>query len=289
LESKSKKGNIYRFDKAKIEELRKEFASLSLDERDDELFDSNECEAVHALHLIRSGFVDTNIFSSPDWIQEIAERFKSIENTPSMLLSLVEILPALGYELTPLESYPPESNFTAQIAMTEAMEHLQNQWNTLDKFSDEDFDWRACENHIPNYRNLTTVQAFVSAVMAGGYPTPELMLSLAKSFELYFTAAGELSLEEVLFGRPRKRAGIFASRSIRELRFLFFHDTVEREKARASDSATFDFSLEDLADRFLRDENMDDDGNVGYFDNDTFLRGYRRWKSKNIDLDVLED
>jgi hypothetical protein len=273
---KFKKQNAYKFDEATIARLREVFASLSLDEKDDELFDSNECEVAYALQLIRTGLIEPNIFSSPDWLKEIEERFKLIDGTPSILSELIETLPLLGYEFTPFVDQP-ESNSPAPPSMVEAMGNLQKQWITLDRYSDENFDWRACENDIPNYRNLTTVHAFVRSVIAGEYPTPEIILSLAKSFDLYLTAAGELSVEEVFFGRPKKRAGNFAGRSIRDLRFLFFHDTVRREKVMVEGSGK-KFSLYDEANHFLTYERMDDDGNVGHYDVDTFLRGYRRWR-----------
>ncbi len=275
-----KRGSAYRYEQESIDRIRKEFLSLSEDDQDEELFYSNESEVDYALQLIRAGFVPPNIFSSPDWLREIEQRFKSINDTPSLLSELVEILAPLGYEWTPITEQT-ESNYPLQNSFTEAMSHLQEQWQSIDQYSSEGFNWRESANDVPNYRDLTTVHAFIRMVFSGDYPTPELLLSLAKSFDLYFTAAGELSLEEVFFGPPKQRAGNFAGRSVQEHRYLVFHDIVRREGWEPPERK---LTMNKLAEKFLTYEHMDDDGNVGHFDVDTFLRGYRRWR-KDSGLD----
>ena len=171
-----------------------------------------------------------------------------------------------------------ESNYDPGPSGTEALRYLDQQWEKLDLKSSLDSttgkDIRTWINDIPNFRTLTPVHGFIESVLRGCYPTPELMLSIAKSFDLYLTAAGELSLEEVFFGKPRKRAGKFSERSIKDNQYLYFHDTVRREKALSQVSPNINFSLTELADKFLMYEYMDDDGNVGHYDINTFLRGH---------------
>jgi hypothetical protein len=286
MSEKPNRNRFYQYNPEALARLREEFTSLTEDEQDDLIIDSNDDESYWVLHLVRANLVEPNVFCSPDWLREFQERYKNIKGTPSLLTELVECLEPLGFEIEPVPA-KPESNFASPPFLLEAMENLEKQWNQIDDLSDERHNWREIENDIPNLRNITPVHAFLDAVERGRYPTPEITFAIAKAFELYFTAAGELSLEEVFFGKPKRKSGNFASRSNRELRYLFFHDTVRREMAYAKHSGK-KYSIIDQANHFLTYEHMDEDGNIGYFDVDTFLRGYRRWR-KSFEEEIGED
>lgn len=272
------KNIYYRFDPQALAELREYFLTLSEDEQEDLIHESNDEEAHWAFHLVRAGLIEPNIFCSADWLQEFEERYKEIARTPSLLSEVVYHLISLGSEFERIADQP-ESNYPAPPSMAEAMQTLEQQWHEIDDLSHDGFNWRESENDIPNHRNLTPVHAFLDTVIRGRYPTPEIMFSIAKAFELYFIAAGELTLEEVFFGKPRRRSGNFASRSIRELRYLFFHDTLQRQMAIASVLGK-KYSILEEASNFLSHEYMDEEGKIGHFDVDSFLRGYRRWRKE---------
>lgn len=54
--------------------------------------------------------------------------------------------------------------------------------------------------------------ALLLYVEMGFYPPPELLLAVAGAYRTYIGAAGRLTLEEVFFGRPRRRSGTSAQR-----------------------------------------------------------------------------
>ena len=289
MEDKTRSQKWYKFDPSRIQDLRDDFSSLSDEDKDDELYESNENEVYWALLLIQAKFIEPNVFSSPDWIQEIQERFKLIKETPSLLSQLVDVLLSLGYELEPVPgTVRSDSNFMPMESMVEAMGFLQCQWEQLGYSSDDKFDWRACKNSIPNLKELNSVHAFMSSVLEGSFPTPEVMLSIAKSFDLYLTAAGDLSLEEVFFGRPKRRGGNFAFRWHKELTFQYFHDTVLGEKGRLA-SLDQKFHINDLAEKFLTYNYANDAGDKRRIDVDTFLRGYRRWRREFEKSEIFDE
>ena len=47
----------------------------------------------------------------------------------------------------------------------------------------------------------------------GYYPPPELLMLLHERFDVYMAGKGEVSLEEVFFGPPHRKAGNYAARS----------------------------------------------------------------------------
>lgn len=69
----------------------------------------------------------------------------------------------------------------------------------------------------------------------GYYPPPELMLALSALLNEYLDGKGKLSLEEVFFGKPRRRTGSFAVRSVKHGRDLFT-DAVTRAAAKGGQS-----------------------------------------------------
>ncbi|WP_255913202.1 hypothetical protein [Tahibacter harae] len=56
---------------------------------------------------------------------------------------------------------------------------------------------------------LSTLFYFIEG---GFYPPPELLIVLSDCWHAYVAAAGSLTLEEAFLGKPKKRAGNFASR-----------------------------------------------------------------------------
>ena len=111
------------------------------------------------------------------------------------------------------------------------------------------------------------ISEFTYYVEMGKYPPPEIMVELMEAFLKYFESDGDISLEEAFFGSPHsKRKSI----SYKQNYFL-----------RHADFEVFIFegdfcSLNDAAEKFLADRPEETD-------QDSFLRDYRRWKSKRKD------
>jgi len=58
----------------------------------------------------------------------------------------------------------------------------------------------------------TPLAALFYYVEMGFYPPPELLLALHDAYQVYETSRGHISLEEVFFGPPRRKAGTYANR-----------------------------------------------------------------------------
>ncbi len=275
-----KPANWYLFDSDLLAQRREDLKNESDDALEEAVMDGNQCETHYAFQLIALGAVEPNVFGSSEWLAEVQERFKRPDDTPVQLSLLLDAAPALGFTEDPPEIEPETEPNLVGNGPQEALSGLNEQWNTLR--GGQSHELRELMNKVPNFHNLTTAQAFMNNVLEfGEYPTPEILLAIAKAFELYFVAAGALTLEEVFFGRPVKRAGNFAKRSKREQRYLIFHDTVRRERA-ISEVLEKPCALQPMAEYFLRQER--EDFGKGYTDSDTFLRGYREWKAKHPDL-----
>ncbi|MDO8862305.1 hypothetical protein Q6D67_11385 [Haliea sp. E1-2-M8] len=269
----------YRFEPSLLAKEREELRALGEDTLADTVMDHNGYEVESAAALIEVGAVEPNVFCSSDWLAEIQERFRSPEDTPTILALMAEATPWLGYSELPTIEPLPESNFS-QCCPFEVLQGLEREWTALRGETAK--RERESDNEIPNFKNLTTVHAYLDSVIGyGRYPTPEILLAIAKAFELYLIAGGALTLEQVFFGPAVQRAGNFAKRSRREQRFLFFHDTVRRERGLFEVTGK-PFSLEALATVFLRQER--EMAGKGHTDPETFLRGYRDWKTKHPDL-----
>ena len=277
------KQKMYFFSEERLSELREKYKSFDDDEKCDKDYEGNEGEADEALFLIDQGLIEPNVFSSRDWIQEIQARLRDVENSPSILSDLVELAYILEFRPTN-QSTTLEANHVQGSASIEEISCLNGAWNQLYKDSDTIFDdksLRELTNNISQNNNLTSVEAFLEEVYSGRLPTPELLLSVAKSFQLYFLAEGRLTLEDVFFGKVKKKSGSYANQYVKERTYLFFHDTTLREKCYLAALNKPKESLEKSAEKFLTNNHLDEDGNIKYFDVDVFLRGYRRWKKKN--------
>jgi hypothetical protein len=109
----------------------------------------------------------------------------------------------------------------------------------------------------------TPFEALVFHVEMGFYPPPELLLSLLDAYQTYLDAAGKLTLEEVLFERPKRKAGGHAQRYVRRMKMVYMankiHQLVQRgeTKMRAAESVSNDFGGTPDADSIIRMLNKD--------------------------------
>lgn len=129
--------------------------------------------------------------------------------------------------------------------------------------------------------SVTPLDSFLASLYLGRYPSPEVLLAIARCFQLYFEEAGRLELEDVFFTKPRKqRVGNNAAQKDSEQIYEAFAVRFElelflwRENEKNSDNASMNLkpSLGKTAEDFLN-------GRPGRkLDVESFLRGYQRWK-----------
>ena len=220
--------------------------------------------------LIENGDVEPNIFNTFEWVNTCAEQIEHPLDTETHLS----------------DSYP--SNDDWKFPLFQDDDYLfDDHWKDLDalkcykEYLDKNYD----ENEIFYYKEngvfFNPLEHFLFYVRGGAIPRPELLLSVAKAFHLYFCRQGELTLEEVFFGKPTK-SGSYAKRRSENFKGIDFR-TFEHSVRRNYDNST----LEKLAEQFILAkicENEEEENekvyNLGLEDVDSFLRIYRRWKSK---------
>jgi hypothetical protein len=111
----------------------------------------------------------------------------------------------------------------------------------------------------------------------GFFPPPEVLLAVAKAYDLYISKGGDISLEEAFFGAPYKKIESYAYCRKRLQSYLLFHTLWV--KMRDQNNELKDASMEVLAEDYLKsvfgkylwEESVEVD---------TFLRNYRRWVTK---------
>jgi len=118
------------------------------------------------------------------------------------------------------------------------------------------------------------LEKFLHMINFGLYPPPEIMIWIANCFNTYFQKNGELTLDEVFFGR-----GNYALKKRREAKYQLFDLFLE-----ARDDLLIDrkpvATQSQLVEGYYKwlDENLENIDKPDDFD--SFLKSYRRWKNK---------
>jgi len=109
------------------------------------------------------------------------------------------------------------------------------------------------------------------------YPPPEILRAMVEAFDTYFAAKGQLSLEEVFFGKTKKGIGNYAARRNSEVGGGLYGIFNIYKIMEAKDK-----TLSEAAESYLEREKMLHValGIPFDMDVDTFLRGLRRWSKK---------
>lgn len=94
---------------------------------------------------------------------------------------------------------------------------LESSWQLLERFYGRDIG-RAEKPRLAD----TPLAAFFYCVDMGFYPPPEIMLALMDAYDVYQASRGDLSLEEVFFGPPRRKAGGYARRKAEKMQRMFW-------------------------------------------------------------------
>ena len=108
------------------------------------------------------------------------------------------------------------------------------------------------------------ISAFTYYLEMGKYPPPEIMVEVMDGFLEYFNSRGDKSLDEAFFGTKHKKYGSLSYKQDYSLRYFAFEWFIFKGEFT---------SLDDAAEEFLKPIAEE-------IDQDTFLRNYRRWKSR---------
>ena len=122
-----------------------------------------------------------------------------------------------------------------------ALGFLEASWHHLNQFYEESI---ARDEDVQE----SPLSEFLYFISVGMYPPPEILLSISKSFELYFQKEGELPLEEAFFKRPKTGVGNFSARKAEQKKYIVFHQLfvgLNKEKK----------SLEVLAEEYFKGSN----------------------------------
>jgi hypothetical protein len=246
-------------------------------EKDNEKLDwaqsKNMVEESTVLELINQSGIEPNLFNTMDWINNFYQRTQdpTTELLSETLANLSEIIPEYRGK-----DFDTELNCFG-------LEQIENLEQLYKKIGERDKRLLPYEKY---FRFDNPLELFLLDVSYGHYPAPEILMMLAKCFNLYFLAGGKLTLEEVFFGKIVKRAGNYSKRRTRSTNFIEFHYQVIREKEFYKLSNT-NFSLEDFTLSYLKQcQESETDCpivNVTEDNIESFIVAYYRWKKNNLE------
>jgi len=122
---------------------------------------------------------------------------------------------------------------------------------------------------LPSHQGIefdSPLEDFLSCIDAGYYPAPEIMVAISRCFNSYLAAKGDISLDEVFFGDRHSKRKSFAYKKHKtgwSSEYVLFEKWLKLAEGN---------SMEKAADEFLSKY-------FPHLDVDSFLRGYRRFKS----------
>lgn len=156
-----------------------------------------------------------------------------------------------------LRSYITESKGVGYIS-------LENSWAVLnDEYSG------VIERN--GQSSSTPLGDFLYSSDLGFYPRPEILLFLANSFEFYFSMKGEVSLEDVFFGKQKRGIGNQSAQQARkEMIQLLDFSFIARDFSISDNPKATDL---ELAEEIVNKHNL-------VIDPESLLRKYRRNKNE---------
>ena len=224
------------------------------------------------LDLIRLKDLDTNFFNTMEWVDNCQSRILD----PSTPLLTEEL--AIKYDVISFDKTKDFDTKRKYVGLLE-LNQLEKIWISIYKNVARPISYKKF------YRENTAIDRFLSDISYGSYSSPEVLLMIAKCFKLYFLAEGELTLEEVFFGKVQKKSGNYSRRKARDDNFTEFHYQVIREKE-VLNSIGESFNLEEFTIKMLSiyKESEMDCPVINYTEDniESFIVGYYRWKKKNL-------
>lgn len=241
---------------------------LTLHIRDEE----SQNEVFNAQLLIRSNCAPSNIFNTFEWVNNCFERIEDFTVQSIIEDKMDSHLEDIDEDLTPYQPMPGlhicDDYFLGQETYTKfktVHDDTPRIQDLLDSIEDKAYP--------ENMAYLSPVELAIAMIRRGVTPDPALLLSLSNCFDLYFNSGGELSLEDVFFGKHKKN-DIKANKRIdtfKGISFLEFHQSVIREEGK---------SLEDLAIKFIQIQKLNHPESKLIPEHaQAFIKKYRRWKS----------
>ena len=141
----------------------------------------------------------------------------------------------------------------------DVLKSLEDCWNEL-KINKEYYSRENIQHNSP-------VEALNNAIDYGVYPPPEVLLAINECFSTYFELCGEAELEDIFFGKRKKRTGNKSAQKYSKQLYTDFRGCVAFDFLETSIKRP----LEDIATEFLTKKGLNTDV-------DSFLRQYRRYK-----------
>ncbi|WP_019028763.1 RuvA C-terminal domain-containing protein [Colwellia piezophila] len=228
----------------------------------------NLIEESTVLELISKTGIEPNFFNTMDWINNFYER---TQDPTTELLS--ETLANLSYIISEYRG----KDFTTDIDSV-GLEQIDRLEKLYKKIAGRIPELLPYKEH---FRFNNPLELFLNDISCGSYPPPEILMMLAKCFNLYFIAEGKLSLEEVFFGQVVKRSGNYSMRKVSSTNFKEFHYHVIREK-QCVVNTNIKFNLEEFTLSYLKScEESETDCpiiNVTEDNIESFIVAYYRWK-----------
>lgn len=240
------------------------------DEYEDWIEEELADEVWWASILIQNNKISSDVFNSFEWVNTCLQQLKNPYVRPHLSDKFLELFDELSPNFISQE-YADSFIFDDEWRGVETLQSF-GAGRQLGLFPEDPSE----AQHKENGAYLTPVEYLLSYIRVGSIPPAELLISVAKAFELYFMMEGKLSLEEVFFGKPPARLGCYAKRrldSFKGINFRLFEHSVRRGEGE---------TLEKLAETFISNAMHEQDGsNLALEDIDAFLRKYRRWKERS--------
>lgn len=230
---------------------------LKLDHLEDNINEEFSGEVEWAGTLIKNKTVPSNIFNTFEWTNVCAEQLKHPKTT-------------FPY----LSSFMPETGGWEQYVIADQPYIFDDNWR-LDRLESLGHSQSPLDSRAPHKENgvdFNPVDTFLSSMRSGQVPEPEILLSIAKAFDLYFSQGGELSLEDVFFGQPSKKKGNYSQRSLdsfKDIDHKVFEFTLRRKEFK---------TVHQAATHYLEQHQQTETATPPPDFVDSFLRKHRRWK-----------
>ncbi len=220
--------------------------------------------------------------------KEIQKLLETFENLPSELRK--EFIPHFsekfefykkGISFDEWKEYATKNREELENSSCTMLGILEGQWNRISYHDLKRDEYYALRDSPLEILHFCMADDLIT------YPPPEILWVIAKQFQWYMEKEGDITLEEAFFGKPIKSKGNYAKRMADETKLLYeaFH-----RKLKATPTISQPELLEKICISPPSDNNQNDALRKIYEKNqanenfqDSFLRGYRRWKEKNAD------
>jgi hypothetical protein len=222
-------------------------------------------EVDNLLGLINDSHVEPNYFNTFEWLTNFFVRI----NDPKTELIIDKKLETLGV------TYPSlKKHFDTEVGELD----LDSIRNLNEQF---DSSFSLCEAGPlvkKQFQFGSPIDMFIGEIYEGRIPSPEFLAMVANCFSLYYKAQGELTLEEVFFGKPKKRSGNYSARKSKNDNYAEFHWQLIEEKRLVKKINITDFACSYLKEK---EKNNSISPITCSEDNiESYLTGYYRWRKK---------